>query len=327
MIIKIIACQPGITLTNLLLTLRNQGVMVSERTLVKDIMSLKVDFKLLPSKPRLREGYFLQDMVTLAQPELGVVIDALCAFAISLKDSDSERIFQRISSVAKFLDTKDGSSRLTQRYIGQRIISRDQATLKELELLIMHAIRNRLPMKIHYASPRTPGTLTFDAYPLFKIFYERAWYVIIRNVQKPLYHPCRMDRIARARILDKQPANTQVADDVHQSRYLISCGWGMTFPASTEDANRLNDCPDTIVRFDSGVAQYILEGLERHPRARIVLSRDGTGDVFFKIKLADLWEFKHWVRSFGSQAWFVAPESAVEEEKAEIARLRHRYRI
>jgi hypothetical protein len=101
----------------------------------------------------------------------------------------------------------------------------------------------------------------------------------------------------------------------------------MTFPATQLELKKIESMPEAAVRFDAAVAPYILEGVKRHPRAEISRVRDGTGDVIFKIKLPDLWEFKHWVRSFGPSAWFVAPESLAEEERAQIRRLAERYKM
>jgi len=166
--------------------------------------------------------------------------------------------------------------------------------------------------------------MTITVFPLFKIFYERAWYVIVRDCKKSVIHPCRLDRIQDASPIASL-TNPTFSGDFNNAVYLINCGWGMTFPRSVQEVKQLAQAPDTVVRFHREVAPYILEGKRRHPFARLQRARDGSGDVLFSIKLLDHWEFKHWVRSFGSSAHFIAPQALVDQERAEVRRIARNY--
>ncbi|HEY9787854.1 MAG TPA: WYL domain-containing protein, partial [Candidatus Obscuribacterales bacterium] len=187
------------------------------------------------------------------------------------------------------------------------------------------ALASHRPVRMVYMSPRLSDELRIDVYLLFKVFYERAWYVITRDVGSRSYYPCRLDRIKELKLLDGYPIHQTLGEDIEEAHYLMGCGWGMTFPATRKDADRGKTCPETVVRFSAKVAPYIVEVSGRHPMAKVGYARDGSGDAVFRIRLLDLWEFKHWVRQFGSNAWFLSPPSVVDEEKAEVRRMAARY--
>lgn len=322
LIIKIIANHPGIRLKELLRLVTAGASPVSERTLTKDILLLKNELKLLPQQKRLRNGYILSDMFTLAVSEYHPVRDAIFAFAVNLQDEQFHRIMQRM---LRQMNSEYGSNKVATRLVGQRVMTKSSARQIEIEKVLLDSIAAGTAVSFEYLSPRLSKPLKSSAYVLFKVFYQRAWYVIVKDINDQNYYPCRLDRIPSAQMKRPRTINRNFLADAEEACYLMSCGWGMTFPATLAKARQLKHCPETIVRFDSSVAQYIMEGLERHPKAKVSLTNDGTGDALFKIRLADLWEFKHWVRSFGAAAWFLAPNTAVDQEKAEIARMKFRY--
>jgi predicted DNA-binding transcriptional regulator YafY len=119
--------------------------------------------------------------------------------------------------------------------------------------------------------------------------------------------------------------NHSHSEDYSEAEFLIGCGWGMSFPASRSELERCDLQEPIVVRFDRAVAPYILEAHDRHPRGVITTTRDGTGEVEFKIRLNHADEFLYWVRSFGSRAWIVSPASLRLKEKSEVKRMAQRY--
>jgi predicted DNA-binding transcriptional regulator YafY len=318
LIIKLIANYPGIKLTRLENKLREEGLVVSQKTITTDIQLLKADMMLLPDRPRLREGYFLADIQTIGLEENETVVDALSALGVNLHDHQALLISRRLAKQ----HTRQFRTGLRQRDI-YKVPNADN----EIEKKLFLAMTNRQAIKLRIESPRTEKPQVFTTYPLFRVFHERGWYLITRNINKTAYFPCRIDRIKSCEILKKEAINTTFDADLAQAQYFINCGWGMDFPHTIEELQETEASPDIVVRFDQSIAKFIREGINRHPKAKIELASDGTGCLDFHIKLKYHNEFKHWVRSWGSKAWFLAPQSFVDEEKAEVRRKMQIYGI
>lgn len=319
-IIKLIASNPGITLSRLRERLIELGLEVSERTLTKDIDSLKRDYGLLPGGGRLRSGYVLEGMATLSPGELDAVLDALHLLAVRLDDPESSLVLQRLSG----LRPESGSS-VFLRTVRQRNILEKDEKYEAHSGALYQAIRQRQPLGLVYKTPRLKDEETMRGYPLRMVFHERGWYCIFKRMPERSYRALRIDRISSIAPSLDLPVNDRAADDTSEASYLMSCGWGMTFPHSMAEAEEAETKPPVVARFDRRLAPYILEARKRHPRGVVEPVKDGTGDVEFRIKLSDPREFIAWIRSFGSAARIVSPPVLVEQEKAEIRRMAETY--
>lgn len=322
-IIKLIANNPGITLTQLQKRLPEFGVSITERTLAKDIVTLKSEFKLLPDKDRLRKGYVLEDIYTLSHDELEIVLDALHLLSARMDDVEAQDVMERL--VGLLNRDQNQSARPRVRTVRQRSILKRDKQYKEKIGVLHEAIRRRAAVSFVYHTPRVGKDQNLTGYPLLMVFYERGWYCIMRHINSTTYRPRRIDRIKQIRILDGAPLNENAQDNVREANYLLNCGWGMTFPKNIAEVESADRAPSVVARFDRTIAPYILEAVERHPKGKIVSVTDGTGDVEFGIKLADPREFIQWIRSFGSKARLVEPLSLVEQERAEVRRMAERY--
>ncbi|MCA9805091.1 MAG: WYL domain-containing protein [Cyanobacteria bacterium HKST-UBA02] len=319
-IIKLIASNPGITLSRLRERLAELGLEVSERTLAKDIDSLKEEYRLLPRGSRLRGGYVLEDMTTLSPGELDAVLDALHLLAVRLDDPESSLVLQRLAGLRP-----ESGSTLYLRTVRQRNILEKDEKYEEHTGNLYQAIRERLPLSLVYKTPRLKDEETIEGYPLNMVFHERGWYCIFKGVPERSYRALRIDRILSMAPSPDLPVNDSAADDTSEASYLMSCGWGMTFPHTMAQAEEAETKPPVVARFDRRLAPYILEARKRHPRGVVEPVKDGTGDVEFRIKLFDAREFIAWIRSFGSAARIVSPSALVEQEKAEIRRMAETY--
>lgn len=338
-IIKIIANNPGIALTRLHKALVRSGHCITERTLAKDILALKEQYHLLEDKPRLRSGYVLQDMITLSQSDMSLVLDMMHIFGVRLNDPDATNLAERMlplldqsvsgSSQSKAWSEEKSpgvpSTRPHMRSIRQRNIYGNKPDSSRTQEILLQAIRLRMPVAITYSTPRAQKPKSVRGYPLLMIFHERGWYCLMRDLNKLVYAPRRVDRIQAINILQSSPTNTRHLEDVSDAEFLVSCGWGMTFPQSLEELKQADAEAPIIVRFDRTVAPFILESTDRHPRGQVSAATDGTGDAVMKIRLANPAEFLHWVRSFGSHARVVAPPHIAASESAEIKRMAERY--
>ena len=314
-IIKAIGSNPGITLTQLRQELSNSGIGLSEKTLTKEIDHLKHFYELLAPEPRLRNGYVLQGFHTIGTSELPTVIDALWAFGFNLNDPVAWRVSRRL-----------GSSRRTIA-LRQRNIYKSAVSAQEIGDRLELAIKEQLAVRIVLETPRAPKPLIYEVYPLFKVFYEKGWFLITCSTHRKAYYATRVDRIKKCEIL-KQTQSTQSHDkDIENAQMLMNSGWGMDFPHTFEEYSEIDSQPEVVVRFDSSVAAFIREGPDRHPKARMAYASDGTGHLDFRIKLKYYSEFRTWVRSWGSKAWFLEPQAFIDEEIADVRRQMMNYKI
>lgn len=320
-IIKLIANTPGITLSQLRKQLHDAGISVTERTVAKDIVLLKTEYGLLPKQERLRQGYLLENICTLAQGEVALVLDALHVFGTRLSDAEAAALIERIR---RWIKGNSGSVRPT-RTLRQRNIYKKSRQSKEIEEMLFQAIRSQTAVSITYDTPRLRKPEQVSGYPLLMVFHERGWYCIMRDLQSRVYSPRRLDRIKSCQAVKSADANSHHFEDLTEAEFLMSCGWGMTFPRSRKELDAANAQPPIVVRFDNTVSGYLLESVERHPLGTVSPTRDGSGDAQMQIRLANPREFLYWVRSFGSHAWIVSPRSVVEAERAEILRMSARY--
>jgi predicted DNA-binding transcriptional regulator YafY len=309
-IIQQIGANPGITLTELRSRLEAQGITVTERTIAKDILALKHEYGLLPAKERLRSGYVLNNVVSLPEDDLQIVTDVLAVFASRFNDKEAARLLARLGYAAK----------TRTREVRQRDI---YATNEAIQNTLLAAIRARQAVSMEYVTPRLEKPQGIKCFPLLMVFHERGWYCITRELKAKKYHPRRLDRVRSCSAEDTR--NDSHDDDVAQAEFLMSCGWGMTFPRNLEELQESDDAPPIVARFERTVAPYILESLRRHPRGTVSAAKDGSGDALLKIRLSDPQEFLYWIRSFGARAWIVSPQTIVEKEKAEIRRMQQRY--
>ncbi len=322
-IIKTIANNPGITLTGLKGQLPEHGINVTERTLAKDILTLKQEYRLLPDKDRLRSGYILEDIFTLSDLEMSLVLDALHMLSGRMDDPEAHEVLTRLTD----LSSARGHSATTGpriRTFRQRNIlkGKDRA---ETSRTLKEAIRTRQAIRFIYHTPRVGKDENLSGYPLIMVFHERGWYCITRDLKDRNYHPRRIDRIKELKIVTTHGINQDFQENFKEANYLLNCGWGMTYPRSMSQLEEAEAQPPIVARFDRTIAPYILEAVERHPKGKVTSVKDGTGDVEFSIKLSDAREFIYWIRSFGARAKIIAPQSLVEQERTEIRRMYEAY--
>lgn len=320
-IIKIIANNPGVTLSGLKAQLPDLGISVTERTLAKDIVTLKHDFHLLPDKERLRSGYVLEDIFTLSDREMSLVLDALHMLSGRMEDPDAQEVLTRLTELSNQRGVTAGPRIQTVR---QRNIMKNKDRA-ETSRILKEAIRTNQAVRFVYNTPRVGKDETLIGFPLIMVFHERGWYCITRDLKEKTYYPRRIDRIKEIKIANTHGANEDFQDDFKEANYLMNCGWGMTFPRNMKLLEECEKQPPIVARFDRTMANYILEAVERHPKGKVLPVKDGTGDVEFSIKLHDPREFIHWIRSFGSRAKIIAPPSLVEQERTEIRRMYEAY--
>lgn len=326
-IIRVIARKPGITPAQLHKELSDAGINITERTLAKDIALLKAEYRLLPDRERLRSGYVLSGMFTLSDAETFLVMDAIHAFGTRLSDPQAEKMLERLSDLLREYPEIMPSQAVPTRTLRQHNIYKRSGAMRDIEQGLLNSIRLQTPVTMVYQTPRLDHPETVDGYPLQMVFHERGWYCITRDMKHKNYHPRRVDRIKSLKLVQNGNVNDAHISDVREAQFLMTCGWGMTFPRSAKELQQSEEEPEIVVRFHSSIATYILEAVNRHPRGRVVKLRDGTGDVEFRIKLLNSSEFQYWVRGFGAKAWITAPEPLVEKERTEIRRMASRYKM
>ncbi len=322
-LIKIIANNPGITLTQVHKRLPEFEIEITERTLAKDIASLKHEYQLLPETERLRKGYVLEDIVTLSRSELELVLDALQVLSVRMSDPEAEVVMTRLMTLINRSTTD--KAYVQTRTVRQRNILNKQADERDKHKLLQNAIRQSRAVSMTYNTPRVGKDEQIVAFPLLMVFHERGWYCIMRDLNETNYRPRRLDRITKCRLAQEAIVNPTASDNLKEANYLLSCGWGMSFPLNTRELKVSDGQPPIVVRFDRTMAPFIMEAVERHPRATISRVKDGTASVDFSICLSQPMEFIQWVRSFGAKAIILSPSNIVEQEKAEIRRVLDRY--
>ena len=322
-IIKVIANNPGITLTGLKNELPALGITVTERTLAKDILVLKHDYQLLPDKDRLRSGYVLEDICTLSDSEMSLVLDALHMLSVRMDDPEAHEVLNRLTELSHQRGQNIASGQRIST-VRQRNIMKSKDRPETISIL-KEAIRTRQAVRYVYNTPRVGKDETATGFPLLMVFHERGWYCITRDLKDKVYFPRRIDRIKDLKIVESHGINEDSEENFREANYLMNCGWGMTFPRSMKLLEEAEKQPPIVARFERTIAPYILEAVERHPKGKVLPLKDGTGDVEFSIKLAEAREFIHWIRSFGARAKIISPPSLVEQERTEIRRMYEAY--
>nr|HNH75123.1 WYL domain-containing protein [Candidatus Obscuribacter sp.] len=267
-IIKIIANAPGITMSRLHAELQARGISVSERTLAKDIDSLKKDYKLLPDKDRLRQGYYLKDVLTLSVEEAEVALDALHLLGTRLKDKQAETLAQRLQTDRnqnQFAPEPAQAAPRRTRTLSQRNILSAQRS-EDIQRQLNQAIRQTRPVTFTYKTPRLKAAETVSGFPLLMVFHERGWYCIMRNLTTCTYSPRRIDRISDLKLIEGGKPNRDAQENIDEAGFLLSSGWGMSFPKNLREYHASDSEPYIVARFEATVAPYILEATERHPR-------------------------------------------------------------
>lgn len=311
-VIRAIANHPGITLGDLLSILPTYGLKISEKTLTKEIDKLKNDYGLLSPAPRLRGGYYLQGLHSLGLNELPTVIDSLYAFGFNLSDATAWDISQRLGKTGRGIALR------------QKNIYGKGKSQEDVEEKIAIAIKEHKGAQIVIETPHQEKSQKFDIFPLIKIFHERGWYLISRNLDKEAFFASRIDRIKSIQLL-REHENPNYEKNIGDAHFLMNSGWGMNFPHTLEDYEKIDSQPEVVVRFHASAAPFIKEGVERHPRAKLEPAPDGN--LNFRIRLYYYDEFRNWVRSWGCKAWFVEPESFVEAERMELRRQAQNYKM
>lgn len=324
-IIKIIANNPAITMGALHQKLEDFEISVTERTLAKDIKSLKQDYQLLPDKERLREGYILNDIVCLSSKEQELVLDALSLLGLRMDDPDATNLVSRLGELNLKSKYCSASGIQRKRSLRTRNILEKEHNYQDKINTIYDAIGKSAAIQFEYKTPRLKDSQVRSGYPLLMVFHERGWYCVMRDLKTNNYFPNRIDRVKNIEILESTSTNLKVDENLNECSYLINCGWGMSFPKNIAVLKEAESKPPIVVRFESSVATYILEARHRHPKAKIEPTKDGSGDVLMEIIQANPNEFLDWVRSFGSKAWVVSPSSIRANEQAEAKRMLERY--
>jgi predicted DNA-binding transcriptional regulator YafY len=329
-IIKLIGANPGIKLTALCVQLQRSGISVTERTVAKDIDMLKKQYNLLPDQPRLRQGYDLEGICSLSPEDIELVLDALHVFGLRLSDQQSMNLYRRLSANSQRRDQAGATETRRVRAAGpvrsirQRNIYARTGKAESIQSTLLQAIHTHRRVQITYFTPRIGRTIEAQEYPILMTFHERGWYCIMRSTKSKTFYPRRCDRVRSCSIM-AGAVNHSHSDDYLEAEFLISCGWGMSFPANRLELEQSDRQEPIVVRFERSLAPYILESHDRHPRGVVTKTRDGTEEVEFKIRLNRADEFLYWVRSFGSRAWIVSPESLRLKEKSEVKRTARRY--
>ena len=312
-IIRTIANNPGLTRDELLAKLQENKLAISLRSLSESIKELKCDYKLLPNNSKLKNGYYLDNIISIPKTDLSILTNALNSFAQHLRDEASIETYKRIVEYAKNHISNEAIHTMIRE---TNIIESNDIIVKHSKV-IDKAISSKMSILVTYKSPRGQETKS-TLFPMFKIFYIRAWYVICKLKDLNLFHPYRLDRFININL--GNILNKKYKSDYKLATELLSHGWGMSFPDS-----KMKACEgrEYVVIFDKSIAPYIVEGKLRHQNAK--LRYLPNGNLEFSIKLSDPWEFCHWIRSFGSLAWFIKPKEIVDIEIKDLKNKVDRY--
>ena len=183
-IIKIIANQPGVTLSKLVKALNDQKIAVTERTVAKDILILKNEMDLLPKKERLRSGYLLNEIFSLSNTEVDLVLDAMHTLGAKLSDEEASQMRDRLIDFIQ----ESGLKKVPGSSISHRTIYKKTKDQQEIEKLLFASIRQRIPVVYTYKTPRVGQPERCTGYPLLMLFHERGWYCIFKEQDKQKLH-------------------------------------------------------------------------------------------------------------------------------------------
>lgn len=211
-----------------------------------------------------------------------------------------------------------------------------QTLFERLDVLERAIVRGQAVELMHRANPygkKPMGRL--QVYPLQLVYHEIAWYLLCEECEEPHWSMLRLDRLdLYLQVLGMPERGTQKQlESLGVGRRLLRNGWGLFLgdrPEQRLEREGLLELVEVRVRFFEGVAMLICEGEKRHPRQRIVVSRDEGGRLEYadyRVRLPErsLPEFFRWVNRFMDQAQVLLPMEWVERYEGWVRGLSVRY--
>lgn len=289
---------------------------VTERTIKRDIQTLRYTFNIPIVYSKKFNGYFLESETVFPFDSLtaGEILTLFIANNL-LKEFKSTPLYDTAKTLSEkleklltekiILDSKDLEDILS---ISLQPIKVKKNIYKTFDLLIK-AIKERRKVKIVYytISRDQKNERIIDPYHIYN--FEGIWYLVafchIRNSMRDFA----LDRIEKIEILNerfKKDENFNIKEYLEKSFRIYK-----------------GDEENIILKFDSYQAKWIKERIW-HKSQEIKEIEDGS--LILKIT-GNREEIKRWIFGYGSHVEVLEPESFREEIKTEIRKLKSIYNV
>lgn len=320
----------------------------SSHTLRKDLQRLR-QYGILDDR-MYRWGYYL-GTGAMAKEELGLALQALASQAKIQGDPRIQTLYEQLEQRLRGLNLALGGELLypVRSQLDRSIVPTNPqemqrkgqykrtlfAKLPELEAAIIAGS----PIEIYRASsPYHARRVGHEQlYPLQLIYSDIAWYLLSENLSDGHLAISRLDRFTdywRKLDLNDRGIHPQ-QNSLHIAHTLLKNGWGLSLGNPQEQQLERSGQLELLniqVQFYGTVVPFILEGEMRHPKQQLKhRHKDNTGNIIqvdycIPLPPRSVFEFSRWVRSFGSSAKVIAPESLVKDFATMTLELGKHYR-
>jgi len=287
---------------------------VSERTIKRDIQSLRFDFGLPIEYDRKRNGYYLTENCNFPFPPLtsGEVLALIISANLmqQFKDTPLEEDLQKLAKKLEelFVDEALVNPESLEMALSVSLSPiKLKVDIKETFEKIFTAIRDKKRILINYytISSGERKQRKVDPYHIYN--YQGVWYFFGYCHFRREIRDFALDRIEKVEVLKE---NFTMPDNFNIKEYLNSA-----FRMFKGNAEKIK------IRFDSYEAKWIKERIWHETQKIIELE---NGDIILELT-ANPVEIKRWVMSHGAHAEVLEPESLRKEIKEEIERLKEIY--
>lgn len=303
------------SLTRLLREVSYEIGRVSERTLKRDLYTLKYEFDLPIGYDRRRGGYYLEEKCDFPFPALsGGEVIALIIATNLLHEFRGTPLEKELGSLEKKLDLffNDKVSLNPQELemalsvpISYIKIKTDISSTFEK---VFQAIRKKRRLQIEYSSLSSGEKRERKVDPYHLYNFQGVWYFCgychLRNEIRDFA----LDRIEKIQILQE---TFEFPKDFNIKNYL-----NQAFRIFKGDKEKIR------IRFDSYQARWIRERIWHESQK---IEELGNGEVILEIE-GNPEEIKRWILGYGSHAEILEPDSLREEIKKELEALLRVYK-
>ena len=265
---------------------------VTERTVYRDLAELSTT-----GIPVVNDeyGYRLLDTATIRPLALDAAEQAVLKLLLGNPATQpSPDVTRTLKSVEAKLDAATLEAEETPRALTLAGPERSGPIPDGLTSLLERAIRDRIPISIHYRS-LAGGRLAWRGVDPYEMFHrENAWYLVGRCHLHDEPRTFRLDRIAEAK---------RLAGVFRRPIFNIDA-----FLENTWAVYRGRTLYDIVIHFDASLGPLIQQGVH-HATERV--TRLGNGHLEYRVQLSHLEEVARWIVSFAGLARAIAPGSLV----------------
>jgi predicted DNA-binding transcriptional regulator YafY len=179
---------------------------------------------------------------------------------------------------------------------------KDYSRSREVIQILTRAVLPKFPTRIKHRAVGFERGIEREVDPYRLWYVNNGRYLVANDHRSGELRVFAVERISSAQAPNRRFAIQPGCDFEEFSQSAFNLVWG--------------DPQEVKIRFSRQQAPYIEERIW-HPSQRI--TRHADGSIEFSVRVADLWEVKHWLIGFGSDAAVLCPEKLRKDIEQECA--------